>query len=108
MDESVASLLDYAIELYDEDLIGEHIKSVTNGEKSLSDVQAEMLFAGFSPETREMLGKIARNKKTSWFKSVTRMEHIGRHIIGPELTDEKLDAGLREILQDIFGWIDDA
>jgi hypothetical protein len=55
-----------------------------------------------------MLGAIARNKKTSWFKSVTRMEHIGRHIVGPEMTGEKLDAGLNSILVDIFAWTDNA
>lgn len=107
-DDSVASSLGYAIEIYDEDLIDEHIKSASSGKKTLSDVQGEFVSGSFSSETREMLGKIARNKKTSWFKSVTRMEHIGRHIVGPELTDAKLDAGLREILEDIFEWIDDA
>ncbi len=107
-DDSIASLLGYAIELHEEELIGEHIKSGSSGKKSYADVQGEYLFGGFSSQTREMLGAIARNKKNSWFKSVTKMEHIGRHIVGPEMTGEKLDAGLNSVLVDIFEWTDNA
>jgi putative ATP-dependent endonuclease of the OLD family len=105
-DNSIGALLDYAIKVHEEELIGEHIKTASKGKRTLADVQSEIRFDDLSPETRQMLGAIARNKKTSWFKTVSRMEHVGREIVGPELTDEKLDAGFRSILVAIFNWTD--
>jgi predicted ATPase len=107
-DEGIGALLDYAIELHEKELIDEHIKTASGGKKTLADVQCEILFDTPSPETRAMLGKIARTKKTSWFKTVSRMEHIGRQIVGPEHSGEKLDAAFRSIIIDIFDWTDNA
>jgi putative ATP-dependent endonuclease of OLD family len=106
-DNSIGALLDYATKIHEDELIDEHIKTASGGKKTLANVQGEVFFDTLSSETRQMLGAIARNKKTSWFKTVSRMEHVGREIVGPELTEEKLDPGFRSILVAIFDWTDD-
>jgi predicted ATPase len=49
-DDSVASLLGYAIEPHEEELIDAHIKSASNGTRTYSDVQGEYLSGTFSSE----------------------------------------------------------
>lgn len=102
-DAAVTRMLDYAIELYGDTLVDNHIKSATQGAKTLASVQAEPIIAGFTIETRAMLGKAARGKQASWFKSVSKMEHIAREIVGPELPAAK--EGFRAVITGLFAWI---
>jgi hypothetical protein len=96
-------MLDYAIDLYGDSLIDDHIKSATNGAKTLASVQAEPLASGFTAETRAIVGKIARGKQASWFKSVSKMEHVAREIVGPNLSEAK--EGFRAIITGLFAWV---
>lgn len=102
-DAAVSKMLDYAIELYDDSLIDDHIKSATQGAKTLASVQAEPLTAGFTDETRAMLGRTARGKQASWFKSVSKMEHVAREIVGPDLSGAT--EAFRAIVTGLFAWI---
>ncbi len=102
-DDAVSKMLKYAVDLYDEALIDDHIKSATQGANSLVDVQIEPIIEGFTAETRAMLGKTARGKKASWFKSVSKMEHVAREIVGPDLSEA--EEGFRAIIAGLFAWI---
>ena len=101
-DDGVIGLIDRAIELHGEDLVNDHIKSASQNEKDLNAIQTESLLDGISPESRVILGKAARTKKSGWFKSVTWMEGVARDIVGPDL--EKADEEFRKIIGDVFEW----
>jgi predicted ATP-dependent endonuclease of OLD family len=103
-DAAVGKLHDYGIELHGEDLIDDHIKSVSENAVNFEDIRFDALFDTLSAEKRAILGRAARTKNRSWFKSVTWMEEIGRTIVGPDLADA--DAGFRAIIESIFEWAD--
>jgi predicted ATPase len=91
-DASLDKLVAYAIELHGEDLLNEHIKSVSRNTKNLAGI---LFDEGFSHENRAILGRAARTRKAGWFKSVTWMEEVGRVIVGPDF---------REIIESTFIW----
>jgi len=99
---AVAKLIDYAIELNGEDMIGEHIKSVSENTGNLQEIQFDALFGTLTAESRVTLGRAARTRYRGWFKSVTWMEEVGRVIVGPDLADA--ETGFCEIIESIFVW----
>jgi putative ATP-dependent endonuclease of OLD family len=100
-DDSVLTLLDYAVELHGQTLIDDHVKSASIGKTTLATCKANM-----NPDTRRLLAKASATKNMSWFKSVSAMEFCGREIVGPAL--EASEAGFRTIIDGIFRWIDGA
>jgi putative ATP-dependent endonuclease of the OLD family len=104
--EGISKLIDRAVELHNEELVNEHIKSASQNTKDLTAIRAEALDSDIKSASRQILGKAARTKKAGWFKSITWMEEVARDIVGPDL--EKADAGFREIVDDIFGWAGNA
>lgn len=105
-DDGVSKLLNRAIDLHGEDLVNDHIKSVSQNAKDLNSILSEDLIAGITPESRIVLGKAARTKKAGWFKSVTWMEDVARDIVGPDLANA--DADFRSLIDRIFAWASDA
>jgi hypothetical protein len=105
-DSGVEQLIGRAIVLHGNDLVDEHIRSVSNNATSLNTISTEVLEAGISRESREILGKAARTKRAGWFKSVTWMENVARDIVGPDLADA--DAGFKAIIEEIFTWAKNA
>lgn len=103
---AVRRLIARAVELHGEELINDHIKSVSHNAKDLDVIRAETLTEGITPESRQILGKSARTKARGWFKSVTWMEDVAREIIGPDLSNA--DAGFRALIDDIFTWAGNA
>ena len=103
---AVNMLIERAITLHGEELVNEHIKSVSQNAKDLSAIQAEVVIDGITQESREILGKAARTKKAGWFKSVTWMEDVAREIVGPDLANA--EAGFRALIDDIFAWAGNA
>jgi hypothetical protein len=101
-DNAVGKLLDRAVELHGEELVNDHIKSVTKNAKNLEDMRFEARLDGFSTENRAALGAAARTKKAGWFKSVTWMEDVSRDIVGPDLAHA--EAGFRTLVERIFMW----
>ena len=99
--EAVKKLTCRAIELHGKQFIDDHIKSHTNGERDLASILLEAL--GNDPvtaENRGILGNAAR--KSGWFKNVSRMEYVGREIVGPDLAGA--DPEFRTRIDDIFVW----
>jgi hypothetical protein len=104
-DNGVQSLLSEAIELKEDAIVNEHIKSISQNSKDLEGVQFELMIDSISSESREILGRASRTKN-GWFKSVSAMEGVARDIVGPEL--QNADPAFREIVDEVFGWIADA
>ena len=79
-DQPALGLIARAIELLDQPLIDEHIRSASNGQCALAQCIAPL-----SLQLRAVLGAAARSKRGSWFKSVTKMEGVARDIVFPNL-----------------------
>lgn len=105
-DNAASKLIDYAIEVHGDDLINQHIKTVSDNKKDLDTVQTESLVDGITEESRQILSKSAKVKRQGWFKSVTWMEKVGRDIVGPDLS--KADIGMRAVIEAVFAWASDA
>lgn len=101
-DHAVDMLIDRAVELHGEELVDNHIKSVSQNAKDLNTIRTEVLIDGITPESRLILGKAARTKKAGWFKSVSWMEGVARDIVGPDLVSA--DTGFKTLIDGIFSW----
>ncbi len=96
---AVHRLISKAVELHGDQLVNDHIRSASNGERDLNSIQRETpLFQ----QTRELLGRAARTRKAGWFKSVTGMEEVAREIVGPDLANA--DAEFCATVKKIFVW----
>lgn len=105
-DNAVGKLIDFAVELHGEDVIGGHIQSrATNGE-TLTGIQTEALIDGYSPQTRALLGNASSIRKKGWFKQLGWMEQAAREIIGPDLPNA--DADFRSAVESVFRWAGNA
>lgn len=95
-------LIGYADELHG-NLIGEHLRTVSNNSLNFQQVWDEIQATGaLSPERRTILGKAARIRKAGWFKSITWMEDVARNIVAPDL--HLGDPGFRALMDQMFGW----
>ena len=101
-EDGASNLLDRAIGLHGDDLIGEHIKSASNGTVALADIQAGFLLGCVTVEQRQLLGAAAKSKSAAWFKSVTAMENMARDVVGPDLANS--DASFQSAVNGIFAW----
>jgi hypothetical protein len=104
-DSGVDKLIERAIEIHGVQLVEDHVKSASNGAKTLDEIRNDALFDGFTPDSRLILGKAARARRAGWFKSVTGMEEVARGIVGPDLTDA--DEGFQRVVTEIFSWASD-
>ena len=105
-EDGAMKLLNRAKELHGEELVDAHIKSATDGAKSLNDIEVESIFDELSAESRAALGKAARSKKAGWFKTVTWMEDVARDIVGPDLGESAAEFQAR--VAGIFDWVSNA
>ena len=79
------------------DVVDEHIKQFSG---NTLDIHS---FGGvITPEMRTCLGLASKNKSTPWFKSVSRMEEIGREILGPDLNNCNLAFKMK--IEQLFSW----
>lgn len=101
-DMAVTALLRRAGNLIDDDLVDQHIVTQSQGKRNLASVLTEGQQNEFSIETRTLLGLTSRNKKNSWFKSVSKFEGVARDIVGPHLN--VADDVFREKVTNLFGW----
>lgn len=93
---AVSQLLERAVALHGEELIGAHIGSASNGLMNLASCRA-----GVSPGSRQILALAAR--RSGWFKSVTWMEDVARDIVGPDLANA--DQAFRDVVYAVVHWI---
>lgn len=102
-DSTIIKLLNLAIELLDRDTVDQQIRSASGGSINLQDVEIENITEGLSVHTRGILGKASRSKGSPWFKSVSRMEHVAREIVAPDLAAS--DPDFRNIIDSTLAWV---
>jgi putative ATP-dependent endonuclease of OLD family len=104
--EAIQKVLELAIKIHGEALVDAHITSGSSGSSNSKAVEKELAGSTqVSTSTRKLLGIVSRTKSASWFKNVRRMEHIGRHIVGPSL--EKSDKDFALVVSKVFLWIEE-
>lgn len=94
-------LIVYAVELHEE-RVDAQIRTISQNRLTIAGVWAEAEAGQLSVETRAMLGRAARTRNKGWFKSISWMEHVARHIVGPALPHCAPDFQAR--IQGIFTW----
>lgn len=99
---AVTALIARALELTEDGLVDQHIRTRSSGKLTLAAVQAEGLSGTYSVATRTVLGEAARIKKAGWFKSITKMEAVARDIVGPALATS--DARFVDVVNGVFSW----
>jgi hypothetical protein len=100
----VCKLMDYARECNGDDSVLKGIKKATGASTPLTITSLD--YSGWidSQDLRQILGRAAKAKKTSWFKDITRGECVG-NIIGPclkEIPNTPLATSLKLLRE----WID--
>ncbi|MEG9883693.1 MAG: AAA family ATPase [Hyphomicrobiales bacterium] len=105
-DDAVGKLIDFAIKLHGEDVVGGHIQSrATNGE-TLQGIQTQALIDGYNAQTRDVLAGASSIRKKGWFKQLSWMEQAAREIIGPDLPNA--DANFRGAVETVCRWAGNA
>lgn len=100
--EAVSALMARALELTEDGLVDQHIKTKSSGKSNLTDIQHEGATGAYSAATRTLLGEAARIRRAGWFKSISKMEGVARDIVGPHL--DVADAGFKDMVHQLFDW----
>lgn len=93
---AVHQLLERAVLLHGEDLIGAHIGSASNGLMNLASCRGAV-----TPGSRQVMALASR--RSGWFKSVTWMEDVARDIVGPDRPN--FEPGFEAVINAILQWI---
>lgn len=101
-DGAIHALLQRAVELAEEELVDSHIRSQSQGSKTLNSVSTEGFMDGYSSATRTLLGIASRKGKNSWFKSVSKFEGVAKDIVGPNLVTA--DPAFVAMVEQLFRW----
>jgi hypothetical protein len=94
---AVHRVLELAIEKVGEPTADANIKSASNGRLGLEDCRGQL-----STEHRQALGRAAKAKKGTWFKSVSEMEKVGREVVAPVLSSS--ETSFRRVLDSVRRW----
>lgn len=102
-DNGVDALLDFAVKLYGDSLIDDHLKSISSGKWMLDAIKEDSLTEGYTAEIRALLGKAAKNKNNGWFKNISKYEVVANEIVGPNLTDSNRE--FISIIEQLREWM---
>ena len=95
------ALITYAVELHGEK-VEEQVRTISRNDLNLAAVWAEAQAGNLSPLTRSLLGRAARTRKNGWFKSISWMEHVSRHIVCPVW--EQCAPDFQARISNVFAW----
>lgn len=101
-DEAVDALLTKADDIVGRELMAEHIKSKSNGQITLDALEVERLLEGYSPASRALMGRAARNSKNGWFKSISAFQEVAKDIVGPNLANA--EPGFVQLVTQLWEW----
>jgi putative ATP-dependent endonuclease of OLD family len=82
--------------------MAEHIKSKSNGQITLDELEVERLLEGYSPVSRALMGRAARNSKNGWFKSISAFQEVAKDIVGPNLANA--EPGFVQLVTQLWEW----
>lgn len=102
-DTAIDALLAKAVIQLGRGLVDDHIKSVSENQKSLSDIETESLIHGISVGTKIILGKASRTKNNGWYKTVTSYQEVAKEIVGPNL--DSADLEFQSIINRLKSWM---
>lgn len=105
-DDAVGKLIELAVELHGEDVVGGHIQSRATNRETLEDMQIQALIDGYNVDMRTVLAQASSIRKKGWFKQLSWMEQAAREIIGPDLPNA--DAAFKNAVETVFGWAGNA
>lgn len=96
---AVGALVELATQIWTEPVIDQQLRSGSNGQVGLEGVRRMCADGSLDLPTRQLLGSIAKGT-AAWFKTVGRMEAVGRNIVGPGLDDaaDEFRAKIEELL----------
>lgn len=94
---AVHRLVEMAVDKVGEPTADDHIKSASNGALDLTACRGPL-----AAVHRTTLGRAAKSKRGTWFKTVSDMEAVGREVVGPALADS--GASLRLAVEDLRAW----
>lgn len=95
--DGVYKLLEVAVQNKSKPFVNDNIKSASSHSCDLEKCRSVV-----NSETRTVLGKAAKSKGTSWYKSISAMETVACEIVGPDLKD--CEAGFRSLIEQLFTW----
>ena len=99
---AVGILLDLALESEEEQRIDDQLKSASSNSVTVPRVRGEILTGSLSTEARAALGSASGKKRTGWFKNVSTMEHIARHVVAPRA--KEVDVDFRQLFVRVRNW----
>ena len=100
-DHVVDALLETAARERGDNLVGQHIGSLSAGKLTLADFRLNDSPDRLAPEKRAVLAKAAKNG--GWFKSIGDMQKVAHEIVGPALPSA--DPTFRRVVDDAFAWM---
>jgi hypothetical protein len=100
--DSVEKLVQQAVAFVGEELVDEHIKSASGNAYSFGAILTLCRERKLTQDHRVALGQAALSKANPWFKSVSRMEDVGRLVVGPGL--ERADRAFKMSIEGLFEW----
>jgi len=101
--DSVIKLVMFAIKLHGKELIDSHLKSGSNNAINLDNYKDQLQSKDTEQKIRTLLGKVAKSKNNSWYKTVSDMELAAQYIIAPNL--DKADISFQSKVKEIFLWM---
>jgi putative ATP-dependent endonuclease of OLD family len=100
--DAVLQLIEQAIDNAGEEIVDQNIKSASHNALDIQKCRESVA----EEHTRMTLGKAAKKnsktRKPSWYKSISRMEEVGRAIVGPNLNDA--DKAFKGVIDKLFQW----
>lgn len=102
-DAAAENLLNLAMEVKERPLIEAHVRTISNGSKTLDGLETAALIEGWSAEDRALLGNAAA--RFGWLKTITTMETAGRAIVGPAF--DQADKSLTDVINGVLDWVED-
>lgn len=101
-DDAIDALLAKACEVVGRDLVESQIVSKSNGQRTLTAIEAESLADHITEVSKELLGTASRIRGSGWFKSVSTYQEVARDIVGPNLVTA--EAGFQAIVEELRAW----
>lgn len=101
-DASLDSLMAKAEEVVGAELMNDHVRSKSQGHRTLADIRAERQQGPYMPATRELLGVASRIRNNGWFKSLTTYQEIAKDIVLPAYGPA--EAGFKAVIEQLWAF----
>jgi hypothetical protein len=100
--DAVEKLISIAVEFVGAEMVDANIKSASASAHDYPGILTHCANGTLTQAHRAVLGKAAKSKENPWFKSVSKMEVVGRDIVGPAL--QGADPAFRKSIEALFEW----